>query len=179
MAAGLIAPGLRNQRILDLGCGSYPFFLLNTTFAEKFGLDQVVEPGDIEKFKKQNITLAPFDFHANHPLPFDDEYFAVVTALALFEHIETEKLLALSTEIHRVLRKGGMLIITTPAPWSDKLLKVMAKLHLVSPEEIDEHKCLAKHSTISSILQLAGFPEDKLQFGYFEMFLNTWTTAQK
>ena len=41
MANQLIPSHLRNGRILDIGCGSFPYFLLNTVFTEKCGLDKI------------------------------------------------------------------------------------------------------------------------------------------
>jgi hypothetical protein len=34
---------------------------------------------------------------------------------------------------------GGMVILTTPAAWSDKLLQIMARVGLMNKEEINEH----------------------------------------
>ncbi|MDP2947815.1 MAG: hypothetical protein Q8N88_06895, partial [Nanoarchaeota archaeon] len=39
MANKLIPESLRRGRILDVGCGETPFFLLNTKFNEKYGID--------------------------------------------------------------------------------------------------------------------------------------------
>ena len=79
-------------------------------------------------------------------MPFDDDYFDVVTMLAVFEHIAPERLGNVLKEISRVLKKGGMYIMTTPAVWTDSILRVMAKLRLVSPVEIAEHKGSYSHS---------------------------------
>ena len=35
----LIPKSLRDGRILDIGCGSYPYFLSHTSFQEKFAID--------------------------------------------------------------------------------------------------------------------------------------------
>ncbi len=175
----LIPAHLRKGRILDIGCGLYPLFLANTDFAEKYGLDQVVQPQDIEKFRKQKIVLLNQDLRNGAVLPFDSGYFSVVTMLAVIEHIELEKVTKLISEVYRLLRPAGRLIITTPAPWAENVLKVMTKLCLISAVELAEHKWLAARSQISNILQEANFPRDKLQFGYFEMSLNIWVTATK
>jgi hypothetical protein len=82
-------------------------------------------------------------------------------------------------EIHRNLRPGGMHIMTTPAFWTDSVLRFMAKLRLVSSVEIEEHKDAYNHLRLFSILQEANFSEDKLRFGYFEIFMNIWATATK
>lgn len=60
--------------------------------------------------------------------------------LAVIEHIEPERLDGIIGEVRRILKSGGLLIITTPASWTDGLLRFMARLHLVSRTEIDEHK---------------------------------------
>ena len=37
----LIPTDLRAGRILDIGCGSFPYFLAHTSFEEKFAVDQL------------------------------------------------------------------------------------------------------------------------------------------
>ncbi|HBE45379.1 MAG TPA: hypothetical protein DDW17_08060 [Deltaproteobacteria bacterium] len=55
MANSFISPYLRQGRILDIGCGSFPYFLKNTEFAEKYGIDKTVSDMTIEGFKGENI----------------------------------------------------------------------------------------------------------------------------
>jgi hypothetical protein len=55
----------------------------------------------------------------------------------------------------------------------------MARLRLVSPEEIEEHKGAYSRSSISATLQKAGFSNKNIKSGYFEMFMNTWSTVIK
>ena len=141
MANQLIPSHLREGRVLDIGCGSLPYFLLNTVFAEKFGLDKVVYEQLRTKLRQEyDIDVVDFDLEENTRLPFDDRSFDVVVMLAVFEHIEPPRLSGLISEIGRVLKNDGIYIITTPAPWTDVLLKVMAKSGLVSAVEIGEHK---------------------------------------
>jgi ubiquinone/menaquinone biosynthesis C-methylase UbiE len=179
VADRLIPSIYREGRILDIGCGTYPFFLLKTKFSEKYGLDKVIPDSCIQRFQNQKITIINYDVEKKDILPFDNEFFNVVTMLAVFEHIEKKGLAKLLSEIHRILKPGGMYILTTPASWSDILIKLMAKLRLVSHAEIEEHKYVYNHSIISSMLQEANFSKEKLQFGYFEIFMNMWATATK
>jgi 2-polyprenyl-3-methyl-5-hydroxy-6-metoxy-1,4-benzoquinol methylase len=174
-----IAPHLRQGRILDIGCGNYPLFLMGTVFSEKYGLDKIVQQTGNELFKTHKITLQNFDMENENDLHFNDDYFDVVTMLAVIEHIEPDRVTIILKEIYRVLKPGGMYILTTPAPWTDSLLRFMAKLRLVSPSEIEEHKSTYSHSKISSILQNSNFSSEKLQCGYFEMSMNIWATAIK
>lgn len=179
MADKLIPSAYRMGRLLDIGCGTYPFFLYNTRFSEKYGLERVAQSGFKEEFRDQKITLINYDIEKEDRLPFNDEYFDVVTMLAVFEHIEPERLVKVLSEVRRILNPGGMYVMTTPAFWTDGLLRLMAKLRLVSPVEIEEHKDAYSHQKISSMLQEAGFSKEKLQFGYFEIFMNIWATATK
>jgi hypothetical protein len=88
-------------------------------------------------------------------------------------------LVALFSDIYRILQPGGMVMVTTPAAWSDNLLHLMAKLNLVSKEEIDEHVFAYTLPLLGWYFGKAGFAMEKLCFGYFELYLNMWATASK
>ena len=179
MANQLIPSELRSGRLLDIGCGSYPYFLANTRFSEKWGVDQVFETESRLELGKQHISLLPFDAERDAALPFPEEHFSVVTMLAVFEHIAMDRLILLLTEINRVLKMGGLYIATTPAFWTGGLLKSLAALRLVSSEEIDEHQDVYRHADISRALNKAGFERAAIRQGYFELFMNTWSVAKK
>ncbi|MBN8721827.1 MAG: class I SAM-dependent methyltransferase [Acidobacteria bacterium] len=179
MANKLIIDKYRQGKLLDIGCGSYPLFLTKVEFSQKYGLDKMVQPSQIETLKKQNINLINYDSEENQSLPFEDNFFDVVTMLAVFEHIEPVKLPNLLREIKRILKPNGIYILTTPAVWTDGLLRFLAKLNLVSPAEIEEHKDAYSHKKIAQFLTKADFQKEKLQFGYFELFMNVWATATK
>ena len=55
----------------------------------------------------------------------------------------------------------------------------MAKFHIVSPEEIKEHKNGFYLTELEKILLNASFEEKFIQKGYFEFFLNLWLCAKK
>lgn len=169
----LIPDRLREGRILDIGCGSQPYFLAHTSFREKFAIDQLpvaAEPEDVV-WHVLDVNLTP-------QLPFDDGFFNVITMLAVVEHLDPPKLVKLFQECRRVLAEGGMVILTTPASWSDRLLRMMARLRLVSKEEIDEHVYAYTLPLIGWYFGAAGFPMELLEFGYFEAGLNMWATAR-
>jgi SAM-dependent methyltransferase len=177
MADKLISSEFRKGRILDIGCGTYPFFLFNTSFSEKYGLDKAVQESDFDTFQKDRIHLKQYDIEQEGILPFDDGYFDVVTMLAVFEHIEPKRVVSLLKEIQRVLKPGGMFIMTTPTSWTDGLLRLMAKFRLVSPVEIEEHKDIYTPQKIASILESAGFKREHTSTGYFELFMNIWAIS--
>jgi ubiquinone/menaquinone biosynthesis C-methylase UbiE len=174
LANKFITEGYRDGRILDVGCGSYPYFLITTKFKEKYGVDQVI---NLEVVKEKDIKLNNFTIGAKK-FPFEDSFFDVVTMLAVFEHIDNEKLKFVLSEVRKVLKKNGLFIITTPAPWSDKLLHFMARVGLISPEEIHEHKHNYSKEKIEDIIKNGGFKKANIRSGFFELGMNMWFTAK-
>lgn len=174
MANKLIPEDRRNGKILDIGCGTSPYFLLNTRFNKKYGLDQYAKLNG-----SNNIILKKFNITAKERLPFLSNYFDIITMLAVFEHIEPDHLSYILSEILRILKVNGKFIMTTPCVWADKLLRMMAKINLVSSEEINEHKGAYNHDNIANYLKKAGFKKKNMEFGYFELFLNNWCSAKK
>ncbi|MCL5023294.1 MAG: class I SAM-dependent methyltransferase [Nitrospirae bacterium] len=176
----LIPAGHRSGRILDIGCGSYPLFLANTTFSGKYGLDKMVDEKMAPAFSRaRGITLLPYDIALESPLPFGDDYFSVVTMFAVLEHVMPGRVVPLLEEVRRVLAPGGVFILTVPAGWTDKLLRAMAKLGLVSPIEIEDHKDTFSLRKVIDALRRANFREENVRAGRFEMSMNIWATAVK
>lgn len=173
----LIPASLRSGRILDIGCGTYPYFLAHTSFAEKFAIDQLPLPSHTaSELAIESFTL---DLEVKPQLPFGDAFFKSVILLAVVEHLDPSLMAILFKEIYRVLKLGGMVILTTPAAWSDGLLKFMARINLVSAEEIHEHAYAYTLPLLGWYFGQAGFEMTKTKFGYFEFMLNMWATAQK
>jgi ubiquinone/menaquinone biosynthesis C-methylase UbiE len=109
MANRLIPPHLREGRILDIGCGSVPYFLLNTEFSYKFGIDKVAYGESQCAFcEEHGIHFTDFDFEKESALPFDDQYFNAVTMLAVVEHIEPTRLPTMIAEVLRALKTDGV-----------------------------------------------------------------------
>jgi SAM-dependent methyltransferase len=173
----LIPSALRRGHILDIGCGSFPYFLAHTSFKEKFAIDQIpLSQQTAHKLKIESFTL---DLETEPRLPFESGYFEAVTLLAVVEHLDPALMAILFKETYRVLSPGGMVILTTPAAWSDGLLKFMARVNLVSAEEIHEHAYAYTLPLIGWYFGQAGFEMKKIKFGYFELMFNMWATATK
>jgi SAM-dependent methyltransferase len=170
----LIPAELRNGRILDVGCGSYPYFLSHTSFKEKFAIDQL--PPSIEG---NEINWHILDLNKEPKLPFEQGYLDVITMLAVAEHLNPSSLEKLLQEAHRTLKPGGRVVITTPAAWSDGLLHLMARMRLVSAEEINEHVYAYTLPLLGWYFGQAGFAMRQVRFGYFEFGLNMWAVAER
>ncbi|MBU1147625.1 MAG: class I SAM-dependent methyltransferase [Candidatus Omnitrophica bacterium] len=177
IADKLIPPASRRGKILDIGCGNYPYFLNSIDFAEKHGVDQNLSNScdDLPR----NIKLQKFNIEKENKVDFPDEYFDVVTMLAVLEHIDPVVLSERIKEIYRILKPKGSFIITTPALWTVPILSVMSRLKLISPTEIKEHKILYSLSDILGVFTKSGFYHEKIASGYFELFMNIWLRAEK
>jgi len=173
----LIPAELRTGRILDIGCGSFPYFLSHTAFEEKFAVDQLPMPS--ETARQNRIEFFTLNLNEEPRLPFESGYFEVVTLLAVVEHLNPDSMAILFQEACRVLKPGGMVVLTTPAAWSDGLLRFMARIRLVSAEEIYEHAFAYTLPLLGWHFGQAGFQMSKVKFGYFEFMLNMWATARK
>jgi SAM-dependent methyltransferase len=171
----LIPASLRGGRLLDIGCGPDPLFLLKTRFKYKYGLDASLG----ENLPKGNIIFERFDLEKEKRLSFESDFFDVVALLAVIEHIDPLHLPAVLKEIRRVLRPGGRLIITTPSPAAEKPLKLMAALGLVDFRKLSGHRASYSKTALLDCLRGAGFAGEKIEFGYFELFLNSWACADK
>lgn len=174
-ANSLIPKELRKGRILDIGCGFNPYFLISSNFKEKHGIDPSV---NLSSIKDTNIKLLKLDV-TKKKLPFNSNYFDIVTMLAVFEHIERADLKFVMEEIFRILRKDGILILTTPSPWSDGILYLMAKIGLISKEEMDEHKHHYDREAIKGIITEKHFKNKNFNSGFFEGYFNMWFTVKK
>lgn len=170
----MIPDKLRSGRILDIGCGSFPYFLSHVYFQEKFAIDQL-SPSAVPA----DIQFNTLDLNHEPKLPFADNFFSVITMLAVVEHLNPTSLVYLFKEAYRTLKPGGIIIITTPSAWSDGLLHFMARVRLVSPEEINEHVYAYTLPLLGWYFGRAGFDMTKTRFGYFEMMLNMWAVAKK
>ena len=166
---------LRGGRVLDIGCGSSPYFLSHTYFKEKYAIDQLPKAAAAAP----DILWHRLDLNAEPTIPFEDGFFAAVTLLAVAEHLDPAALERLLTEAHRVLAPGGRLMLTTPAARADRLLRLLARLRLVSPEEIDEHKYAYTPGLLGWYFGRAGFAMERIAIGHFELGLNLWATADR
>lgn len=165
---------LRNGSILDIGSGSYPFFLRSIDFKEKTGLDKSIDASTVEGIKQ-----IPFELKTGEKLQFEDGYFNVVSLLAVIEHLNSGLSEWTLKEAYRVLSPGGILLITVPPKRVDGLLRLMAKLKLVSAEEINEHQQMFDPEELKRQLKLAGFTDEHINIRYWMFGLNLFAEAIK
>ena len=138
--------------VLDLGCGRGELLLL----LREAGVESAGIEGDAavaEASRRRGLDVFQGDVLAVlESLPIASR--GAVTAIHLFEHLEPETLLAVLSEIRRVLRPGGVLIVESPNPHS---LRVGASLYWVDPT----HRRPLMPETLELYLKTCGFEVDR------------------
>ncbi len=179
MAQRLLPLDLDRQRILDIGCGQRARFLLRCRFPHRFGLDACFPAAARSTLTAAGLTLIEHDLSVGMAMPFADQAFDAVTMLAVIEHLEPMAGAMCVGEAHRLLRPGGVLVLTTPGEWTGGLLKALAAARLVSRSEVRSHETNYSPSDLKRMLLNAGFGEDQLRVGRFQLGVNVYAVARK
>src|SRR3989338_4133310 len=103
--ANELMPHIKREKILDIGCGTVPYFLIQADFKERHGIDP----------NAKNKTYNGIHLHRNNIknggiLPFPSNNFDVVTMLSVVEHLDPNSVTKLLSETKRVLKPNGRLI---------------------------------------------------------------------
>jgi len=101
-----LVEGTPRGRALDLGAGQGA---LSQALRER-GFDVTAADVNLEQFRARNVPFAKLDL--NRPLPFPEEKYELVLAVEILEHLEAPR--AFVREIFRVLKPGGLAVVTTP-----------------------------------------------------------------
>lgn len=108
---------IQNGKILDIGFGDGRLLAgLSGQGRELYGID-ISEKNVVltqDQFKTKGL-LAEFKFGNINAIPYQDAYFDCVVASEVLEHVDDDTLRRGLSEIKRVLKPGGYLVITTPA----------------------------------------------------------------
>jgi ubiquinone/menaquinone biosynthesis C-methylase UbiE len=99
------------DKLLDLGCGNGRWFKLFKTYnIDYIGVDSSKSLIDIAQ---KNNPEAKFQVEEGLNLSFPDNFFDKIYSIAVFHHIPSKEFrLKFLKEIKRVLRPGGLLVLT-------------------------------------------------------------------
>lgn len=109
-----VVESFQGKKILDVGCGD-AFFLsqLNDKKNHLYGIDYSKRALDFAKLFNQGKALELVQ-GAWEEIPFEDNYFDIVTSIAVLEHIKPENIHICLKEAYRILRDTGLLILAIP-----------------------------------------------------------------
>lgn len=164
-----IAPLIpEGSAILDLGCGYRGELLMSIPRARRrVGIDLSIA---------SDTELELIEGRVDMSLPFPDKTFEIVTALAIIEHVEDPT--TMLSEIGRVLKPGGRVLITTPDLAGKLPLELMARLGLISREEIADHKRYYTRRALRQAMEQVGL--EKVRVNHFGlMWMNLFAEGVK
>jgi SAM-dependent methyltransferase len=117
------------ETILDIGCNDGVYTKLYSTafridFSHCYGLDY--NESAIRKLPDSRFFL--YDLDSLSPLPFKDEFFSLIIANQVAEHIKYIDYFF--SEASRILRDGGALVVSVPnlAAWHSRLLLLLGRM---------------------------------------------------
>lgn len=162
--------------VADLGSGYDARFLRVARRAGRIEAGIVVDVSLDASRPDASITLIEADLSERLPIP--DSSVAATTSLAVLEHLERPGVHV--SEMHRILRPGGVAIITTPSVRSKRLLELLAfRLHVIDADEIRDHKHYYTKRELRTLLVGAGFAEDAITYRSFALGMNQLVVAAK
>jgi 2-polyprenyl-3-methyl-5-hydroxy-6-metoxy-1,4-benzoquinol methylase len=146
------------QRVLDVGCGEGRFAAeLAGIGAEVVGIDVAEEPLRRARALHPQLDLRLVQADGSWDLP--DASFDVVWAGEVIEHVlDTAGWLS---EIRRVLRSGGSLLLSTPAHGPLTLLRLALSRHAFA-EHFDphsDHLRFYSSATLTTLIEEFGFEQ--------------------
>ncbi|MEM2742254.1 MAG: methyltransferase domain-containing protein [Nitrososphaeria archaeon] len=118
--------GSKIERILDIGCG---FGGLSAVIAKLLGAGEIhgvdIDENVFNEARAKGVICHLVD--ANSLLPFQDNYFDLITSFGVLEHLTFFD--TIIQESHRVLRSAGYLLISVPnlASWVNRIYLLLGK----------------------------------------------------
>jgi len=140
---------------LDIGCGPGTF-IGNYSFGNSTGVDIALT--QIKYAKKKYGSKCQFlHVSPNTPLPFEDQKFDTISMIELIEHLTDRQINDLLSDVKRLLKKDGRLLLSTPnygSAWPI-LEKFVNLIGVVSYE--DQHINRFNKKRLKMLLQMYGF----------------------
>lgn len=157
--------------LLDIGSGKNPWFLKLKKLPSKiYAIDR------FDNIENKSLPINYLKLEIKDKIPFNDNYFDLITMLAVLEHLEQEK--EILTDIFRILKPGGYFLITVPTKYAKPVLEFLAfKIHLINEDSIREHKRYYTKNYLLNLIQNLGFKINRIY--YFEFGFNLFVLAQK
>lgn len=145
-----------DSTILEVGCS--PGYL--TLAVKKLGYEIYGVDFELGSFASTDVAVRTCNIE-REPLPFRDEMFDCVLFTEVLEHLSNSKVEHALSEIRRVLKKRGVLILSTP-----NLVSLENRILLLLGKEVISscHKRVYTLEEVKELLQYQGFKITKYMY---------------
>jgi len=153
-------------KVLDIGCHNRLLFIRKKVSADSVGIDELEQPA-AENYDFTDYTVF-HKLHIENDIPIIDT-FDVITMLAMFEHLQNRE--AVVKECFRLLKAGGLVVMTVPSAKADILLSFFVKIKVITEKDFwQQHKNVPDKQAICNMFETNGFR--LLKYESFELGLN-------
>ncbi|MEI6807729.1 MAG: class I SAM-dependent methyltransferase, partial [bacterium] len=155
-----------NGPLLDIGCGAGQFL----NFAKKQGWQELAGIEPVSEIARMARALTHSQIHEVdlHDTGLPSEHFAAIASWDVIEHLPRPR--QAITEMWRILRPGGLLILSTPNLDGAALRFLQGKSQQVMPPE---HLIYYARATMSRLIEDAGFSVLKMRS--IHIYIREWT----
>ena len=123
----------RSARVLDVGCADG---VLVRHLPPSVSQVVAIDPNLPRSFEADRCKFVSGRFPDNLT---DDGPFDAITMLAVLEHIPADQQPRWASACARILKPGGVLIITAPSPVVDRILAFLKWMRLIDGMSLEEH----------------------------------------
>ncbi len=175
----LYLPYLRkDEPLLEAGCGpGHIVYYLRERDYDAIGLDYAPEALFATLAEFPDLPLLVGDVHT---LPYASNTFGAYLSFGVVEHFEHGPLPALR-EAYRVLKPGGVLVLTVPHPqFVESIYKIRERLSPSKAPRAGYYERTYPHRTLADCVQQADFVIDRIEpFGHSYTFFGLLPVFRK
>jgi SAM-dependent methyltransferase len=170
-------PDVNNKVLADFGSG-YDARLMVKLLQQYQTSSGLVVDVAFEARLSEIVNLKLLIGDLNNPLELPSESVDIGFSLAVLEHLEKPELFL--SEVYRVLRSGGILLLTTPGPTSKPILEFLAyTIKIIDADEIRDHKNYFSTKDLQQMFVKSGFSETEIETHTFLFGMNNIVIARK
>lgn len=123
----------REANYLDYGCGHGHLieYVAKNTHAQLYGCDVSEDSVNVTEARTKGLGTIKWkgaSIVRGNQLPYDNDFFDIITCVEVIEHLSDHVLEVLMKEFSRILKPGGIIVMTTPNQ------EVLKKSTVICPE---------------------------------------------